>query len=49
MFKKTELLGSGNSSDSKPRPLQLSDLISSVEKYYSPEARLEAKLTNEQF
>ena len=49
MFKKTELLGSGNASDSKPRPLQLSDLISSVEKYYSPDSRLEAKLTNEQF
>lgn len=47
MFKKTELLTSGNNADSKPRPLQLSDLISSVEKYYSPELRLESKLTNE--
>lgn len=49
MFKKTELLTSGNTSDTKPRPLQLSDLISSVEKYYSPEMRLESKLTQEQF
>lgn len=50
MFKKTELLGSGNNVDSNSshkRPLQLSDLISSVEKYYSPEGKLEAKLTHE--
>jgi len=48
MFKKTELLGSGNAQDgNKQRPLQLSDLISSVEKYYSPDSKLEAKLTNE--
>ena len=48
MFKKTELLNPGGH-DSKAKPLQLNDLISSVEKYYSPETKLEAKLTNEQF
>ena len=46
LFKKTELLNPGGH-DSKSKPLQLNDLISSVEKYYSPETKLEAKLTNE--
>lgn len=45
MFKKAELLGDGQ----KNRPLQLSDLIASVEKFYAPETKLEAKLTQEQF
>ena len=43
LFKKTELL------DSTKAKLQLSDLISSVEKYYSPTLKLETKLAPEQF
>lgn len=48
MFKKTDLLGSADTNSAK-KPLQLSDLIASVEKFYSPDLKLEAKLTTEQF
>lgn len=48
MFKKTDLLGSADANSAK-KPLQLSDLIASVEKFYSPDLKLEAKLTTEQF
>mmetsp|Transcript_12567 Transcript_12567/g.12365 ORF Transcript_12567/g.12365 Transcript_12567/m.12365 type:complete len:172 (+) Transcript_12567:1589-2104(+) len=41
LFKKTELLDGKN--------LELQDLISSIEKYYSPETKLHAKLKQEQF
>ena len=42
MLRKTELLGEG-------KPLQLADVIASVEKFYAPSLRLEAKLTQELF
>jgi len=42
MFKKTEMLGEN-------KHLHLADLISSVEKFYAPNLRLQAKLTQDQF
>ena len=41
LFKKTELLDG--------KSLQLQDLIGAIEKYYSPETKLQAKLAPEQF